>query len=131
VHLVSCPEHVNEQISPRIIQPASVLHPPVHSENIKQHVSNNEVQEVISYQLSFPDYRFCDPVELYMELCFPKALEPEKLFILSTFRGIVSIPRHVLVPLSYFPNLLWIICSKENNHITRQSGWLWWKFAFT
>jgi hypothetical protein len=31
----SCPEPVNEQISPSISQPASVLHPHVHSEKIK------------------------------------------------------------------------------------------------
>jgi hypothetical protein len=35
VHRVSCPELVNEKMSPSISQPASVLHPPVHSENIK------------------------------------------------------------------------------------------------
>jgi hypothetical protein len=131
VQFISCPEPVNEKISPGISQPASVLHPPVHSENIKRWVSNNEGQEVISYQLSFPDYKFCDPVGLYMELCFPKALEPAKLFILSSFGGIVSVPRHVFFMLSYFLYLLWIICSKEKNYITRQSGWLWWKFSFT
>jgi hypothetical protein len=94
-------------------------------------VSNDEVQEVFSYQLSFPDYKFFDPVGLYLELCFPQALEPAKLFILSSFGGIVSVPRHVFFMLSYFPYLLWIICSEEKNHITTQSGWLWWKFAFT
>jgi hypothetical protein len=31
---ISCPEPVIEQVSPGISQPASVLHPPVHSENI-------------------------------------------------------------------------------------------------
>ena len=36
VQLVSCPEPVNENISPGISQPASVLHPPIHSKNIKQ-----------------------------------------------------------------------------------------------
>jgi hypothetical protein len=92
---ISCPELVNEQISPRTSQPTSFLHPPIHYERIGRQVSNNEVQEVISYQLSFPDYKFCDPVGLYMELCFPKSLEPAKLFILSSFGGIVSIPRHV------------------------------------
>jgi len=35
VQLVSCPEPVNEKISPGISQPASVLHPPIHSKNIK------------------------------------------------------------------------------------------------
>jgi hypothetical protein len=124
-------ETVSEKISPGISQPASVLHPPVYSENIERWVSNNEVQEVISYQSSFPDYKFCDPVGLYMELCFPKALEPAKLFILSSFRGISSVPIHVFFMLSYFPYLLWIICSKEKNYITEQSGWLWWKFSFT
>jgi hypothetical protein len=127
----SCPEPVNEKISPGISQPASVLHPPVHSENIKRWVSHNEGQELISFQLSSPDYKFCDPVGLYMELCFPKALEPAELFTLSSFGGMVSVPSHVLILLSYLPSFLWIICSKEKNYITRQSGWLWWKFSFT
>jgi hypothetical protein len=124
-------ETVSEKISPGISQPASVLHPPVYSEDIERWVSSNEVHEVISYQSSFPNYKFCDPVGLYMELCFPKALEPAKLFILSSFRGISSVPIHVFFMLSYFPYLLWIICSKEKNYITEQSGWLWWKFSFT
>jgi hypothetical protein len=128
---ISCPELVNEQISPGSSQPALVLYPLVHSENIERRVSNNEVHEVIYYQLSFPDYKFCDLVGFYMKLYFPKALDPAKLFILLSFRGIYSVLRHVLIPLSYLPNLLWIICSEEKNHITRQSGWLWWKFAFT
>jgi hypothetical protein len=131
VQFISCLKPVNEKISPRISRPASVLYPPVHSENIEQWVRNNEVHEVISYQLSFPDYKFFDPVGLYMELCFPKALEPAKLFILSSFGGISSFPIHVFFVLSYFPYLLWIICRKEKNFITEQSGWLWWKFAFT
>jgi hypothetical protein len=66
---------VYEKISPGISQPASVLYPLVHFENIKRWVSHNERHEVISYQLSFPDYKFCDPVGSYMELHFPKALE--------------------------------------------------------
>jgi hypothetical protein len=131
VQFISCPKPVSEKISPGISQPAFVLHPPVYSENIERRVRNNEGHEVISYQLSFPDYKFFDPVGLYMELCFPKALEPANLFILSSFGGIVSVPRHVFFMLSYFLYLLWIICSKEKNYITEQSGWLWWKFAFT
>jgi hypothetical protein len=35
VQIISCPEPVNEQISPGINCPASVLYPPVHSENIE------------------------------------------------------------------------------------------------
>jgi hypothetical protein len=67
-------------------------------------------QEVISYQLSFPDYKFCDPVGLYMELCFPKALEPAKLFILSSFRGIVQCSKTcflyaVILPLPFMDYL--------------------------
>jgi hypothetical protein len=102
----SCPEPLNKQVSPGIIQLASVLHPPVHSKNIKRQVRNNEINEVISNQLSMLDYKFCDPVGLYMELCFPKALEPAKVFILSLFGGIVSVPNHVFILLSYFPNIL-------------------------
>jgi hypothetical protein len=66
-----------------------------------------------------------------MELCFPKALELVDLFTLSSFGGIVSVPSHVLILLSYFLSLLWIICSKEKDHINKQSGWLWWNFSFT
>jgi hypothetical protein len=131
VQLISCPTLVNEKISPGISQPASILYPPVHSENTKQQVSNNEVKEVISYQFSMPYYKFYDPVGLYMELSFPKALEPAKLFILSSFGGIVSVPKHVFILLSYFPYLLWIICSEKKNYVTKQFGWLWWKFVFT
>jgi hypothetical protein len=131
VQFISCLEPANEKVSPGINRPSSVLYPPVHSENIDQHVSNHEEQEVISYQSSFPDYKFCDPVRLYMELCFPKALEPASLFILSSLRGMVGVPNHVLVLLSYLPYLLWIIFNEEKNYITEQSGWLWWNFSFT
>jgi hypothetical protein len=127
---ISCLEPVNKEVSLGISQPASVLHPPVHSENIKRKVSNNERKEVIYDQLSMPDYEFRDPMELYMELCFTKTLKPPKFFILSSFGGIVSVPNHVFILLSYFPNLLWIICSEENNYINRWFGWLWWKFSF-
>ena len=101
VQFIFCLEPTNEQVSPGISRPASVLYPPVHSENIKRQVSNHEEQEVISYHSIFPDYKFCDPVELYMELFFPKELEPTKLFILSSFGGISSVPIHVLFMLSY------------------------------
>jgi hypothetical protein len=94
-------------------------------------MNDNERNEVIYDGLSMPDYEFCDPVGLYMELCFPKALELEKNFILSSFGGIVSVPNHVFILLSYFLNLLWIICSEEKNYINKHSRWLWWKFAFT
>jgi hypothetical protein len=63
-------------------------------------VRNNEVKEVISYQFSMPYYKFYDPVELYMELSFTKALETANLFILSSFGGIFSVPKHVFVLLS-------------------------------
>jgi hypothetical protein len=46
VQLISFPSLINEQISPGINKPASVLYPPVHVENIKQHVSNDEIKEV-------------------------------------------------------------------------------------
>jgi hypothetical protein len=36
VQCISCPTLVNEKISPRISQTTSILHPPVHSENVKQ-----------------------------------------------------------------------------------------------
>jgi len=131
VRLISCPTLVNEKISPGINQPASILYPPVHSKNIKQHVSNDEIKEVIYYQLSVPYYKFYDPMGLYMELSFPKALEPTKLFILSSFGSIFSDPKHVFFLLSYFPYLLWIICNEEKNYITKRFWWLWWKFDFT
>jgi hypothetical protein len=49
VKLISCPTLINEQISPRIRKPASILYPPVHVENIKQHVRNDEIKEVTFY----------------------------------------------------------------------------------
>jgi hypothetical protein len=94
-------------------------------------VNNDEIKEVISHHLRVPYYKFYDPMGLYMELSFPKALQPAKIFILSSFGGIFSDPKHVFFLLSYFPYLLWNICSEEKNYITRQFGWLWWKFAFT
>jgi hypothetical protein len=72
-------------------------------------VSNDEIKEVTLYQFSMPYYKFYDPVRLYMELKFPKALELAKFIILSSFGGIVSVPKHVFILLSYFPYLLWII----------------------
>jgi hypothetical protein len=94
-------------------------------------VSHNEEQDLISFQLSFPNYKFYDLVVLYMELCFPKALKPAELFILSSFGGMGIIPSHVIVLLLEFPSFLKISCSKDKKFITGQSGWLWWKFAFT
>jgi hypothetical protein len=131
VQLISSLTLTNEQISPRISKPASILYTPIHAENIKQHVSNDEIKEVTFYQFSMPYYKFYNHVGLYMELNFPKALEPAKLIILSSFGGIVSIPKHVFILLSYIPYLLWIICSEDNNFFTKQFGWLWWKFVFT
>jgi hypothetical protein len=131
VQLISCPTLINEQISPGISKPASIIYPPTHVENIKQQVSNDEIKEVNFYQFRVPYYKFYDPVGLYMELSFPKALEPTKLFILSSFGGIVSVPKHVFILLSYFPYLLWIICSEKKKYVTKQFGWLWWKFVFT
>jgi hypothetical protein len=121
----------SEKIKGKWIKPASILYPPVHVENIKQHVSNDEIKEVTFYQFSMPYYKFYDPVGLYMELNFPKALEPAKLIILSSLGGIFSVPKHVFILLSYFPYLLWIICSEKKNYVTKQFGWLWWKFVFT
>jgi hypothetical protein len=66
-----------------------------------------------------------------MKLSFPKALDPANLFILSSFGGIVNVPKHVFILLPYFPYHFWIICSEKKNYITKQFGWLWWKFAFT
>jgi hypothetical protein len=45
-----------------------------------------------------------------MELSFTKALEPAKLFILSSFGGIVSVPKHVfhysiILPLPFVDHL--------------------------
>jgi hypothetical protein len=39
VQLISSPTLINEKVSPGIRKPASILYPPVHAENIKQHVS--------------------------------------------------------------------------------------------
>jgi hypothetical protein len=72
VQFISCPEPVNEKISPGIDHPASILHPPIHSESIKQRVRNNEEQELIYYHLSSRHCKFCDPMGSYMELCFQK-----------------------------------------------------------
>jgi hypothetical protein len=73
VQLISCPDPIYEKISPRIGQPTSVLYPPIHFMNVKRQVSNNERREVISDQLSMHDYKFYDPVGLYIEMSFPKA----------------------------------------------------------
>jgi hypothetical protein len=75
-------------MSPGINKPTSILYPPVHAENIKQHVRKDEIKEVNFYQFSMPCYKFYDPVGLYMELNFPKALKPAKLIILSSLGGI-------------------------------------------
>jgi hypothetical protein len=83
VQLISCLEPVYEKISPGIGQPASLLYPPVHSMNIKRQVSNNERKEVIYDQLSMHDYKFYDLVGLYIELSFPKSLEPAHVNVLN------------------------------------------------
>jgi hypothetical protein len=131
VQLISWTTLINEQISPGISKPASIHYPPIHAENIKQQVNSDEIKEVTFYQFSMPYYKFYDPVRLYMELKLPKALEPAKLIILSSFGGIVIVPKHVFILLSYFPYLLWIICSEKKNYVTKQFGWLWRKFFFT
>jgi hypothetical protein len=52
-------------------------------------VSNDEIKEVTFYQFSIPYYKFYDPLGLYMELNFPRALKPANLIILSSFGGIL------------------------------------------
>jgi len=130
VQLISSPTLINEHMSPGISKPASILYPLVHAENIKQHVSNDDLKEVTFYQFIMPYYKFYDLVGLYMELNFPKELEPAILIILSLFGGIVSVPKHVFIQLSYFPYLVWIIYREEKD-VTKQFEWLWWKFFFT
>jgi hypothetical protein len=71
-------------MSPGISHLASTIHSFVHVENIKQHVRSDETKEVKFYQFSMAYYKFYDPAELYMELKFPKSLEPAKLIILSS-----------------------------------------------
>jgi hypothetical protein len=45
VQIISSPTLINQQISPRIRKPASILYPHVQAENIKQHASNDEIKE--------------------------------------------------------------------------------------
>ena len=54
VQLISCPTLINEKISPGISKPSSILYPPIHAANIKQHVSNDEIKAVAFYQFSMP-----------------------------------------------------------------------------
>ena len=129
-HFIVYPEPVYGQVSSGIGQPASVLHPLVHSEDIMPQVNNHEGREMFSDQLNSPGIIYCDPVGAYMEWCFPKALEPINLFPFSAFGGMNNIPSLVFILLTYLPNILWSIYSKERGRITEQSGWLWWKFSF-
>jgi hypothetical protein len=112
-------------------QPTSSFHSPMLSTNIQPYVSSCKVEQDFCYQPSRFYRLFYDPVGLYMELIFQEALEPANIFILSSFGGIVSVPKHVFILLSYFPYHLWIICSEKKSYVTKQSGWLWWKFSFT
>jgi hypothetical protein len=84
-HFIIYPEPVCGQVSSGIGQPASVLHPLMHFEDIMPQVNNHGGQEMFSDQLNSPGIIYCDPVGFYMELCFPKALEPINLFPFSTF----------------------------------------------
>jgi hypothetical protein len=129
--LISYPEPVCGQVSSGIGQPASVLRPLVHSEDIMPQVNNHGGQEMFSDQLNSHGIRYGDPVGSYMELFFPKALEPINLFPFSTFGGMDSMVNLIFICLSYLPSILWSICGKEKGRITKQYGWLWWKFAFT
>jgi hypothetical protein len=119
VQLIPSPTLVNEHMSHGISNLASILYPPVRAENIKQSMSSEEIKEVNVFQFSMPYYKFYEPVGLYMELRFPKTLEPAKLFFLSSLGGIVSVPKHDFILLSYFPYLLWIICSEKKNYVTK------------
>jgi hypothetical protein len=74
---------------------------------------------MLSGKLGSPDIRYCDPVGSYMELYFPKALEPINFFPFSAFGGMDSMLSLVFILLSYLPNLLWSICSKEKDRITK------------
>jgi hypothetical protein len=130
-HFIVYPEPVCGKVSSGIGQPAFVLHPLVHSEDIMPQVNNHGGQEMFSDQLNSPGIIYCDPVGSYMELCFPKALEPINLFPFSTFRDMDIMINLIFIWLSYLPSILWSICGKEKGRITKQYGWLWWKFAFT
>lgn len=117
--LISYPEPVFGQVSPGIIQPVSVHRPPVHPEHIMPWANNSKGQEMLYGKLGSPDIRYCDPVGSYMELYFPKALEPIHFFPFSAFGGMDSMLNLVFILLSYLPNLLWSICSKEKDRITK------------
>jgi hypothetical protein len=96
-----------------------VLYPPVHAKNIKQHVSNDEIKEVKFYQFSMPCQHFHDPVNEYMELHFSNALEPANFIIFSAFGGYIGDTKNVFSHFSNFYFFLWIICSEENNYVTK------------
>jgi hypothetical protein len=76
-------------------------------------VNNRRGQEMFSDQLNSPGIIYCDPVGAYMEVFFPKALEPINLFPFSTFGGMDVVVNLIFIWLSYLPIILWSICGKE------------------
>jgi uncharacterized membrane protein YqaE (UPF0057 family) len=86
---------------------------------------------MFSNQLNSHGIRYGDPVGSYMELFFPKALEPINLFPFSTFGSMDNMVNLIFICLSYLPSILWSIYGKEKGRITKQYAWLWWKFDFT
>jgi hypothetical protein len=110
--------------------PLSFIQSHVLAKNIKQPMGNFEAEKVTFYQSSMPFHQFHDHVNEYMELHFSNALEPANFIILLAFGGYIGDPKDVFIHSSHFSFFLWIICSEENNYVTKQFECLWWKLVF-
>jgi hypothetical protein len=89
-----------------------------------QPTSGYEHEKVTFYQLNMPCHQFHDPINGYMEFHFSNSLELANFIILSAFGGYIGDPKNVFSQFSHFYFFLWIICSEENNYVTKQFVWL-------
>jgi hypothetical protein len=128
VHIISSPTLINEQMSPGISKPASILQSPVLATDIQPYVSSCKAEKVFYYQPSKFYHPFYDPIGEYMELHFLNVLNLSSFVIPSTLGGSL---KNVINLLSQFYYLLLISGKVRKFSVMKLLGWLWWKFVFT
>jgi hypothetical protein len=128
VQLISFPNPTNEQPSPGINQPVSVILSPILARDIQPCVSSYKTEHVFYHQPSGLFHLIYEPIREYMELNFLHVLEP-LIFILTSALG--GDLKSIIILLSQL-HCFYLISDKVNKFAARELlEWLWWKFDFT
>jgi hypothetical protein len=87
VQFISYPEPANEKPSPRISQPASVVHSPILARDIQPCVSSCKTKNVFCHQLSGFFHFLYETIREYMEFHSLHFLEPLSFILTSALGG--------------------------------------------